>query len=229
MVQRFDKNCQKGRTFSELNVVRLSVSCATSATSERPVALSVVMSWFTENPWPLIVLLGIAAGIMTAVWSSQKRALWLLGALAAVLAAVALFFVERSIVTEGERVEKAIIELVAAFVREDKDVVLSYFSVQAPELRDTALRGMELVDFPHGIDVKDVSVRLSNENSRAVSRFRANGLAAASIAGMSAQQQFATRWEVTWQKEGNDWKIIEVERLHTLKEERIPILDHRPQ
>src|SRR5262245_25426772 len=97
------------------------------------------MTWFTENPWPPIVILGVAAGVLVAVWSSQKRGIWLMGALAAVLAAVAVFFVERSIVTEGERVEKNIFDLAAAFVREDRDAVPGYFSVRAPELRATAL------------------------------------------------------------------------------------------
>jgi hypothetical protein len=187
------------------------------------------MAWFTDNPWPLVVLLGIAAGAMVAVWSSQKRGIWLMGALACVLAGAAVFVVERSIITERERVEKSILDLTAAFVREDRETVLGYFSVQAPDLRAIAQQGMEMVDFPNGIDIKDMSVHVSNENSRAISRFRANGLASISLAGLSGQHQFASRWEVTWQKEGNDWKIIDVVRLHPLKEERMRILDQRPQ
>jgi hypothetical protein len=185
------------------------------------------MTWFTENPWPPIFILGIAASIMLVVWTSQKRALWLAGALTAVIAAIAVFVVERSIVTEGERVEKKVLELVAAFVRADREAVLSHFSVQAPELREMALRGMELVEFPSGIDVRDMRVRMTNENSRAVARFRANGVV--SVRALSARQSMASLWDVTWQKEGGEWKIIEVVRLHPIKEEKMPILDQRPQ
>jgi len=185
------------------------------------------MTWLTENPWPPIFILGLAACFMVAVWTSQKHVAWLMGALTAVIAAAAIFFVEKTIVTEGERVEQHVRDLVEAFVRGDRDRVVSFFSAKAPDLRSLALRGLDLVEFPNGIDVKDVSVKLSNENSRAVSLFRANGVV--SVKGLGAQQQMASRWQVTWQKEGNDWQIVEVVRLHPYKDESMQILEQRPQ
>ena len=185
------------------------------------------MTWFTENPWPPIFILGLAACVMLAVWSAQKRGLWLMGSLTAIAAAVAVFVVEKMIVTDAERVEKKVVELVNAFVRDDRPTVLSSFSVQAPELRELAQQGMQLVQFPNGIDVKDMHVRLTNENSRAIAHFRANGVVV--VRALNTQHSMATRWEVTWQKEAGDWKIVEVVRLHPLKEERMPILDQRGQ
>src|SRR5262249_15663689 len=185
------------------------------------------MTWLTENPWPPIFILAVAACVMAAVWTSQKRGAWLVGALTAVIAAAAIFFVERAIITEGERVEQHVRDLVEAFVRGDRDRVVSCFSVRAPELRALALRGLDLVEFPSGIDVKDMSVRTSNENTRAVSMFRANGGVA--VKGLGARQERASRWQVTWQKEGNDWKIVDVVRLHPYKDESMQILEQRPQ
>jgi hypothetical protein len=185
------------------------------------------MTWLTENPWPPIFILAIAACVMVAVWTSQKRGAWLIGAVTAVIAALAVFFVEKAIITEGERVEQHVRELVEAFVRGDRERVVSFFSAKAPELRSLALRGLDLVEFPSGIDVKDTSVRMSNENTRAISLFRANGVVA--VKGLGAQQQMASRWQVTWQKEGNDWKIVEVVRLHPYKDESMQILEQRPQ
>src|SRR3974390_385949 len=103
------------------------------------------MTWFTENPWPPIFILGIAACAMLAVWSAQKRGIWLMGTLTALIAAVAVFVVERAIVTEGERVEKKVLELTAAFQSRDKDRLLSFFSVQAPEWRLMAQTALERV------------------------------------------------------------------------------------
>jgi hypothetical protein len=185
------------------------------------------MTWLTENPWPPIFILGIAAGVMVAVWTTQKRGAWLVAAMTAVVAAAAVYLVEKAIVTEGERVEQHVRDLVEAFVRGDRDRVVSFFSARAPELRTLALRGMDLVEFPSGIDVKDVSVRVTNENTRAVSLFRANGVVA--VKGLGAQQPMPSRWQVTWQNEGNDWKIVEVVRLHPYKDESMPVLDQRPQ
>jgi len=183
------------------------------------------MTWFTETPWPPIFLLLIAAAAMIAIWSSQKKGFWLLGALAAIVAAVAVFFVEKQIITETERVEQDIYGLTNAFVRKDANATLAFFSQQAPELQEMARQALEWVDLPNGIDVKDMHVRLSNENTRAVTHFRANG--AVSFKGMGTHAA-ASRWEVTWQKEGGDWKIIQVERLHPLKDERMRIFDQRP-
>jgi hypothetical protein len=185
------------------------------------------MTWLTENPWPPIFILAIAACVMVAVWTSQKRGAWLVGALTAVIAAAAVFFIEKAIITEGERIEKHVRDLVEAFVRGDRERVVSYFSAKAPELRALALRGLDLVEFPSGIDVKDMSVRVSNENTRAVSLFRANGVV--SIKGLGGQGHMPSRWQVTWQKEGSDWKIVEVVRLQPYKDEAMQILDQRPQ
>jgi hypothetical protein len=183
------------------------------------------MTWFTENPWPPIFILGIAACVMLAVWSSQKRAIWLMGALTAVIAAMAVFVVERSIITEGERVEKKVLELTAAFQARDKDRLLSFFSVQAPEWRLVAQTALDRVTIKDDLSIKDMSVRVTNENSRAVSRFRANGTVLYEGNNIG---HHPSRWELTWQKEGNDWKIVDVQRLDLIKDQKLGIFDQRP-
>ena len=183
-----------------------------------------VMTWFTETPWPPIFILGIVAAVLLAVWTSQKQGVWLIGAVVACLAAPVVYLIEKAIVTEGERVEQNVLDLTAAFQRKDRERVLSFFSAQAPDLRDMAVYALNLVDLPKGIDVKDLSVRLSNENSRAISHFRANGTVAVPGVG---ERHSPSRWEVTWQKEGTEWKIIEVVRLHPYKDETMKVFDPR--
>ncbi len=183
-----------------------------------------VMTWFTDTPWPLIVILGIAACVCLALWTSQKRAVWLVGVVILVGVAVGVFVVEKSIISEAERVEQNVYDLTGAFQRKDRERVLSFFSLQAPDLRATAVEALNLVDLPDGIDVKDVSVRMSNENTRAVSHFRANGTV--SVKGLGARHS-ASRWEVTWQKEASDWKIVEVIRLDPIKDEKMQIMERR--
>ncbi len=182
------------------------------------------MTWFTETPWPPIIILAIAAGACLAAWASQKRGLWLVTGLLAVVAIFAVYIFERSIVTEAERVEMSIRSLAAAFQRKDRDATLSFFSLQAPELRTQAEQGLSMVSFPNGIDIKDTRVTTSNEDTRAVAYFRANGTA--NISGMTSLH-VATRWQVTWQKEGKDWKIIAVQRLNPYKDEKMDTFDQR--
>lgn len=183
------------------------------------------MTWFTENPWPLVVLLGIGGGILLAAWSSSRRKVWLAASLSAVGAAVAVYFVERAIVTDRERVEQNVLDLTAAFQRHDRDKTLSFFSLQAPEWRNIVELALERVAVKDDLSVKDMSVRLSNENTRAVSHFRANGTV--SYEGNSLGHQ-PSRWELTWQKEAGDWKIVEVKRLNTIKDEKLEIFEQRP-
>src|SRR4051812_36960409 len=133
------------------------------------------MTWFTETPWPPMIILAIIAIACLAAWTSQKRAAWLLAGLLTVVAAVAVFVIEQSIVTEAERVEQSVHALAAAFQRKDRDATLSFFSVQAPELQTQVGQALDWVDLPSGIDIKDMKVRTSNENTRATSHFRANG------------------------------------------------------
>jgi ketosteroid isomerase-like protein len=182
------------------------------------------MTWFTENPWPPIVLLGLVVCALLAVWSSQKRGIWLVGVVAAAALAVAVFFIEKSIVTEKERIEQKVLELTAAFQRKDRDRTLSFFSAQEPELRQMAESALEMVTLEKDLDIKDFDVRLFGEGTGAVSRFRANG----TVSALGDSGHFWSRWDVTWQKEGGDWKIIAVQRLNPLKEEKMQTFEKRP-
>ena len=182
------------------------------------------MTWFTETPWPPIFILAIAAVACLAAWASQKRGFWLMAGLLAVVAAVAVFLIERSVVTEAERVEQSVHALAAAFQRKDRDGTLSFFSQQGPELRTQVAQALDWVDMPNGIDIKDTQVRTSNENTRAVSHFRANGVV--SFRGLGSSYA-PSRWEVTWQKEGAQWKIIDVQRLNPYKDEKMDFFEQR--
>ena len=183
------------------------------------------MTWFTETPWPPIFVLAIVAVACVAAWASQKRAVWLVAALTTVVAAVAVFLIERWVVTDAERVEQSVHALAAAFQRKDREATLAFFSLQAPELRTLVGQALDWVDLPNGVNIKDLRVRTSNENTRAVSDFHANGVV--SFQGMGAK--FApSRWSVTWQKEGTGWKIIEVQRLNPVKDEKMDFFAPRP-
>jgi ketosteroid isomerase-like protein len=182
------------------------------------------MTWFTENPWPPIFILGLVVCVLVAVWSSQKRGIWLVGVLAAVALAVGIFFIERSIVTERERIEQKVLELTDAFQKRDHDRTLSFISAQEPELRQMAESALETFTLENDLDVKDFDVRLFGEGTGAVSRFRANGTGS----GFGYSGHFASRWDVTWQKEGGDWKIIAVQRLNPYKEEKMQTFEKRP-
>ncbi|HTI51578.1 MAG TPA: hypothetical protein VL475_11525 [Planctomycetaceae bacterium] len=179
--------------------------------------------WFTENPWPPIVILGIVAVALGAAWLSQKRGIWLVGAVLALIGCVVVFQVERTIVTEGERVEANVHALVNAFQKKDHPATLAFFSRQAPQWRTTAEQALNDVVVEDDLDVKDMSVRIFSEGSQAVSQFRANG----TVEYKGFRAYHPSRWELRWQKEGTDWKIVDVIRLSPFKDERLGIFEAR--
>lgn len=173
--------------------------------------------WFTENPWPPIFILGMAACGMFVAWFSQKRVFWLAGCVAALIGCGAIYAVEESIVTDGEKLEARVHKLAADFQKKDREAFLAAFSKQAEKWRAMAIKALDDVDIEKDLDIKDMSVELFNEKSQALTRFRANGTVTFQK-GMSAYHP--SRWELRWQKEANDWKIVDVVRLHPLKDEQ---------
>lgn len=188
--------------------------------------------WFTENPWPPIVILIALAAVLVGLWTSQRRALWLVAAAVAVAGCFAIYFVERQIVTEPERIAQHVFDMTSAFRQKDEKKTLSYFSKQAPELHDLVVNGIKMIDVDDDLSIKDMSVRLISGGSQALSHFRANatvhvGGAGSPFGGFGGKG--ISRWELRWQKEGGDWKVVEVTRLSPTKDERMPPLDLRQQ
>lgn len=181
--------------------------------------------WFTENPWPPIFILGIAACALTGAWASQRRGIFLVSALAALAGCFAIYAVERSIVTEGEQIEANVRTLTSAFQKKDRATVLAFFSKQAPDWQDVISRAFDLVEIKDDLDVKDMSVALHGEKSQAVSRFRANATITAKSLGIASYQP--SRWELHWQKEGGAWKIVDVIRLNPFKDDPMDIFEQR--
>jgi hypothetical protein len=176
------------------------------------------MGLFTENPWPLIVPCLIAAVGLFVVWNQQRRKGLLVGAGLAVALALTAFVVDHFVVTTAEQLEQNIRDLTAAFQRKDRDRTLSYFSQREVLLKQLIEAALTRVDVHDDLDIKDVQVTLLADETRASTRFRANGTV--SFEKTNAGHQ-PSRWELKWQREGSDWKIIEVHRLHPLKDEEL--------
>ncbi len=181
--------------------------------------------WFTENPWPPALICGVLAAVALTVWFQRQQSKWLLMAAGAILAAVAVWYIEKQIITEREQVELQVIDLVKSFEAGDEERVLNHFSPQAVLWRGQVLVALKLVKVKN-LDVKDMSVQLVSKDTEAISHFRANGTVM--MAGMEGGHQ-PSRWKLTWRKEKGDWKIIDVIRLNPLKDEPMGVLDSRAQ
>ncbi|QDT47868.1 hypothetical protein Pan258_19070 [Symmachiella dynata] len=174
--------------------------------------------WFTDNPWPPIVLFACLAVVFFAIWTSKRRNILLVAAAAMLVLGGATYVLEKSIVTDEELVERELLQMTDAFHQHDIDGTLEFISVQAEPIRGYVRQAGDLLTEIHTLRITDVDVELLAEGSRAKTHFRANGEATAIAVG---RHRFSTRWELTWQREGETWKVIDVERLDPISGETI--------
>ncbi len=180
------------------------------------------MSWITENPWPLVVICGAVATffLMQAMRSGAARS-WGLAVLF-VVAAVGVYIVEQSIVTPAEEISAEVHELLAACKAGNAEEAVGFISNNNLLLKTAIGGGLAIVDIHDDVNISDLSVKMVAEDSRGISHFRANGTV--SVRSASYERHVATRWEVTWQLEGEEWKIISIQRLNPITGEEMEMM-----
>ena len=131
----------------------------------------------------------------------------------------AIYFVEQSIVTDTELVEAAVLDLALTFERGETEEMLSFLSANETLLRIKIGTALRLITVENDLRITDLNVTTMAQNSRAKSRFRVNGTFRLPV-GTSNRP---TRWELTWQQEAGDWKVLKVARLNPITGEEIDI------
>ena len=164
--------------------------------------------------WPLFFLCLILSAGLFGQWVLQRSRRQLVASVVFFAAAGAIFLADRLIVTESKRVEAGIYGLAKAFQAGNVDRCLEFFSPQDKADRQLVGQAAGMVEIEGPIRISDLSIEMSSAQSRAVATFRAS--ATAKFQGHSDRGH--TRWELTWQHEGNDWKIVRVRRLRFIGE-----------
>ena len=180
--------------------------------------------WFTETPWPPILILCVIGVLLFLGWVSQRKTGYLAGVALCVALCGLVFVVEQQIVTETERVEQRLLDFTAAFQRDSLqrgliNAVLggpepeSLKFIAGDEVRRMATQALDLVDIQDDVRISDVRTKMTNKDSRAITQFRAS--ASVTVAGYNAVRQ-PSRWELTWGKEDGEWKVLRATRLNFL-------------
>lgn len=179
--------------------------------------------WFTETPWPPILILCVLSVLLFLGWMSQRKTGYLAGVALCVALCGLVFVVEQQIVTETERVEQRLLDFTAAFQRDSLQRGLlnavvgggpeleSLKFVHGDEVRRLATHALDLVDIQDDVRISDIRTRMTNKDSRAITQFRAT--ASVTVSGYNAVRQ-PSRWELTWGKEDGEWKVLRATRLN---------------
>ncbi|MCA9079508.1 MAG: hypothetical protein KDA58_03070 [Planctomycetaceae bacterium] len=162
--------------------------------------------WFAESPWFTIVTLATFVAVGLSIWVNNRRTALLIGIIVCLVLMPVVWYAERLIVTPREQVEQSIYDITAAFQQKDEPATLGLVSARAKLLRATVSGAIRVVDVDPDMRVTDIEIELSNQNSRAVSRFRVNATVSSVL--LSASQHYPSRWEATWQREAGQWKML---------------------
>lgn len=191
--------------------------------------------WFTEDAWSPIIVIGVAVIICFIAWSSTQRSRYLTAIAALVFCAILTHFVEKAVVTEGEKVEIALHDLLDTFISESQSITSlqqaqvvqseRFFSEQNVTDKARVRAAVILVNVASDTRITDVQIQLTNQDTRAITHFRANGTVSTSIAGGGGH--YSSRWELTWQKDAGEWKVTRTKMLNPMsgEEQRIPRVD----
>lgn len=173
--------------------------------------------WFTEEPWMPILGCVLAALALFGIWRTNGEPAYFKGMIAAVVAAFAIYGIERSIVTPAERIDDNVHDMVDAFRRNDLQRTLSHVSPNAEEERDLISAAIGMVDISDDLRVTDMEVTVDAGGRKAVAKFRVN--ASASVGGSS--RLIRTRWLFDFDREGDEWRVSRIQRMKLLQDEVI--------
>ncbi len=177
--------------------------------------------WFTENPWPPMLIAALAAVVFLMMWSSNRRGLHFVLAAACLLAGAGIYLLERLIVTEGERLQQHVVQLCLDF-RDKKPEVVGYVSDSFPQLKDLFTEAFATVTIQSDLRMSDFQVKLTDDNSHGTVRFRAS--ATINVSGYGDVGYQPAQIELVFQREKGEWKIIEIKRFNPINGKELDVL-----
>ena len=176
------------------------------------------MSYLTDNPMPLLLLLAAVAVVAFLSGSSTGRGV----AGTCVLLGVGLFFLEQFLVSPAEEVETQLEQMLQHFKDRDVDAIAAQISAGSQELAELAKDGLNRVDVSESFHIKSVDVTIDDSGQNATAMVRANGSVILRQHG-GATQHVPTFWKTAWKHEGGSWLLAEVTRLSPANGEEMEV------
>lgn len=166
------------------------------------------MSYITDNPWPLLILLAGVALAAFLIGTPKGRTVGLIS----LVLACGLYFLEQTLISPGEEVEMEVATMLDNFKAQDIDAIAAQICAPKDKLVDIAKQGLDLVELSDSFSLKSVQVTLDSETS-ATAMVRANGNVSLKKHG-GGQHRVPNFWKTEWRQEGGAWKLAAVTRLN---------------
>lgn len=161
------------------------------------------MTTLLEDPLPIYALGAVLATLAGAALLARRNLASLVVLLSVIAVTMILLLVEKWIVTEREKVEIALTNVMDAVEENDPQAVATYIDPAAQTIRDQAAALMELVDVRQaGFSGLEIEIR----QLQATSRFR--GVLNGTQRG-GAPIGFFDDVDIHWSKRGDHWVITD--------------------
>jgi hypothetical protein len=183
--------------------------------------------WFTEDAWPPIILFVMIGLVLAFIAHSQQRPRLYVAAVFMGILCGMTYFIEKSVVTEREKIEDSIYDLARAFQENDQAGTLNYISPQNAKLQLMVIGALAAVDIDDDYRITDLSIQTSADDTLAQSHFRAN--VTATVLGRVDHVRQPTRWKVMWRKEDGKWRITEVHQLDPINGQELTVWEQIAQ
>lgn len=167
------------------------------------------MTYISDNPWPLILLLVATSVAAFLLGESRGKA----AAVTCLLVAVGLYFLEQYLASPREEVEQQLQTMLTHFKNRDVAAIEGQISADSPNLAIIAAQGLELVDVEETFHLRSVDCELKNNELVAEAFVRANGDVTLRSRG-GGSRHIPTFWKTIWKREDSSWKLVEVVRLN---------------
>jgi len=172
------------------------------------------MTWWLENPLP-IVLLGITAVVVFgAIWLQSGRKLMMYLMLAAILLTVSGVLIERAVQTDREQVDATLHQLARYVEQNDLQSVLKHVDPSLTGVRARAATEMQRYDFSR-VSIKqnlEITVFPDEDPPRAIAEFNVVVVITDRSGTLNAQRvpRFV---RLEFKKENGDWVVTDFEHF----------------
>lgn len=166
---------------------------------------------FQDNslPW-LAASLGLSVIGFLAMYLTQRAVVGTVGVVFLLIGA-GIYAADHMVETNREKVRAETTNLCNEFRAKDPKT-FSHFSADHPELVALCKTAMNMVEVGHDLRLSDWEMKETKPGKEVLCHFRAN--ATLTVQGQS--QHYPARFELTWNREGADWKIAGVRRLNPI-------------
>ena len=167
------------------------------------------MSYITDNPLPLLILIAALAGV--SFLSGVPRGKTFTAVL--LLLGCGVYFLEQYLVSPGEEVEHELHVMLDHFKSENLNGITAQIAAESQALAEIAKQGLELVDLSDTFQIRSIDVTVDDAAVSAIAMVRANGNVTLPHHG-GATHRIPNFWRTEWKAEDDSWKLVRVTRLN---------------